>query len=518
MVADNFAATRTGAVEICQELVRNDVLHHVCDDHPFEDSGNFYRFTLAESFKERLSRRKQPSELRLQALVDQIEELRDCDTTDLRELCDLYESTQVPPPESDNLFDESPAGPEDDDKGDKFVFPECNPISPPTVIIVPDPTPIETLADKLSNIWVWAVVAIVPLLRRDPWLGLALLLVFGLLNTVASQRAKAVRQAAYANDQAASAARTQAEVHKPLAAATPKEAHKASAPATAMTAAPATVMTAAPATAMTAPAWAKPHSPGKIHQSQRLKVFVFGGNRSNLIPVDVNDDRNPVEVGGPRFVGRMVVRVLGLQPSTDYFNGKSRRFSIQIQGVFTEDVVVDNLEFGAAFDSPISLPTGSSIGIALAHKIDPALREDLTGPSPWMMSPLLCAMNRLRARPLPAGRGLGEWEYGGEQRLEEDSEDVLPPNMIKIARDEGKRRSYFNSKQARQETVLSKDKMYEFEFLSSLVDFTKFEVSLGFRVGVKSYLNDQPVRFEARLKSTGEVVFGILFDGSQLDA
>ena len=46
---------------MCQQLVRDDWLHHVCDDHPFEDTANFYRFTVDDEEEHRAARSLLPA-------------------------------------------------------------------------------------------------------------------------------------------------------------------------------------------------------------------------------------------------------------------------------------------------------------------------------------------------------------------------------------------------------------------------------------------------------------------------
>eukprot|EP00656_Telonema_subtile_P003703 TRINITY_DN11680_c0_g1_i2.p1 TRINITY_DN11680_c0_g1~~TRINITY_DN11680_c0_g1_i2.p1 ORF type:complete len:842 (+),score=177.81 TRINITY_DN11680_c0_g1_i2:46-2526(+) len=536
LVAEHQAVSRKQAVQMCQELVKNDELHHVCDDHDFEDTGNFYRFTLSESTAVRLKRKKAPSAFRLQQLLGDVEELQGLSNSDLEDsvFLDLMQSLYDPD-------EETAQPPKDTPVKQVEKLPVVDPPAPALRVPleeVPEATDLENTAVMLTQEFrSWVVIALAIPFAISIWLGVVAVLVLGLLHRIASNRSLTVSRVMYENSRRESMRPEQLielknkelydvqqkildgkrgstgdlreransldqEIQQDVQGQKKKPAHPEE-PA------------AEPAEQGDLLEWQKVLSPGEIHSSQTLKVFVFGADKSNLKPVDVNVDSEPVDIGGSVFVGRMVVRVLGLQPATHYFDGKSRRFSIQIQGAFTQDVCCDDVEFGAVFDKPINLPFGASIGLALAHKIDPALREDLEGESPWMMSPLICAMNRLKVTPLAASRELPEWEYGGDNRLEENSGDFLPPDQIKIQLEEGKRRHFFQKKERRKAATFRKNKVIEFEFLSSLVDFTQFEVSLGIRKSVRPYLNGQPVRFEARCK--GVPIFGVVFDGSELD-
>ena len=117
----------------------------------------------------------------------------------------------------------------------------------------------------------------------------------------------------------------------------------------------------------------------------------------------LNRDTCPMPFETPLFRGRAVVRVRGAKdaPKTRYFDGKRRMFSIQVEGRFRRRILGDSVIFGAAFDHPVVLPYGTSLVLALLHRIDPAVQEDLQGPQPWAMSPLLCAMSRISVRHAP---------------------------------------------------------------------------------------------------------------------
>ena len=61
LVQKGVASSRDAAVDMCDELVRYDTLHHVCDDHPFEDGSNFYRFSMDDDIQEQHSRQSVPA-------------------------------------------------------------------------------------------------------------------------------------------------------------------------------------------------------------------------------------------------------------------------------------------------------------------------------------------------------------------------------------------------------------------------------------------------------------------------
>ena len=126
---------------------------------------------------------------------------------------------------------------------------------------------------------------------------------------------------------------------------------------------------------------------GRIDESVAPPNKVYGKLRARLSPAVpkllphdayfyLNRDTCPMPFETPLFRGRAVVRVRGAKdaPKTRYFDGKRRMFSIQVEGRFRRRIRGDSVIFGAAFDHPVVLPYGTSLGLALLHRIDPAVR------------------------------------------------------------------------------------------------------------------------------------------------
>ena len=387
LVSESVVPSRDAAVDMCDELVRYDALHHVSDDHPFEDSSNFYRFTVHESESEQLRRKKAPPPLVLDNLRSAVEEASHLDDHDIQSVLDDLKASEsaTQPPEQSVARNRT--------KRKKKIKKPRATIETETAGFLETEFPCAVQAgDKLS--WILddrrAHAAAVLLLAFLVLLGASyeiLLLLCAAVGLVLAWRQQKhvttikktqligrasqesfVAQASEMLEDSESDASSEESEHEDDLEPLPE-----------------------PHVVQSKP-WTAP-SAGAVHQAQPVKVFTFGaGGASQLVPVDANIDTEPIPIVGPSFNGRIVVRVLGLLPATKYFEGKSRKFSIQVQGQFTEDVCVQDLEFGAVFDRPIRLPWGSSIGLSLAHKVDRALREDLDGPKPWLMSPLLCGM------------------------------------------------------------------------------------------------------------------------------
>jgi hypothetical protein len=80
--------------------------------------------------------------------------------------------------------------------------------------------------------------------------------------------------------------------------------------------------------------------------------------------INVNDDEHPVLIDSEHFTGRIIVRIrdfTGTIPpgetrikNTPYFNGRKRKFSIQVEGRFKQAVTADDVYFGVDFDNIVS--------------------------------------------------------------------------------------------------------------------------------------------------------------------
>lgn len=215
----------------------------------------------------------------------------------------------------------------------------------------------------------------------------------------------------------------------------------------------------------------------------------------------INDDTNPIPFETRFFIGRMVVRVKNAvdAPETTYWKGKARKFSIQVQGRFKKRLCSNNVCFGCYLKKKIIAPWGASIPMKILCSIDPSMRHDVFSKTkPWVSSPLICGVEQCSITKPTAdksNRGLGAWKYGGEKRIQEDSHLFLPEAIrAKTSKMGFKQRChYFGNKKIRKRTFWETDLIYNFDFLSSRVDFNKFDCVVGpFRKNMAPYMNKQP--------------------------
>ncbi|KAK3834800.1 MAG: hypothetical protein JOS17DRAFT_682251 [Linnemannia elongata] len=254
----------------------------------------------------------------------------------------------------------------------------------------------------------------------------------------------------------------------------------------------------------------------------KLRVSV-GGTYTDLAIVNCNDELQPIEFDAPNFKGRAVVRIKdfvgitndGSDPITnsDYFKGRNRRFSFQIEGRFKKEWDGQQVYFGTDFDRSVELPDGFEMMLKVCRYIDPVVRTSLTKDGkPWILSPLVSSINTMTAwrpndvrppspplTPRPSGMPLGPWR----QYVDEDTTFFLPgkPSLTTA-----QRRKYFQTEQNRKDFTFKTDVVHGFEFFSPHMDFNTFDIRLGLSMNVRKYLGGQPVRYICRTLD-GETVF-----------
>ena len=307
---------------------------------------------------------------------------------------------------------------------------------------------------------------------------------------------------------------------------------------------------------------------------------------SNIVPI--NYDSAPIIIHNEHFTGYAVFRCnnfdghMPLDPATgkpmerlstsDYFAGHRRTFSLQVSGRFRREWSADEVMFGTFFEKPIKLPPGYQLAIKIAKKIDASMDGDLGCDTPYMCSPLICAMNVMRADPVIIPGAVAEpgqsvaftrdaesgdpakplylpaWQYGGGRHLQEnfmatvaawpeaslyneandkdkDESSEDPAQMRRrgslssfffrdssskpAALTPSQRRSWFLKEEHRQAYKFHPDTLYSFDFNNQYVDLNRFELKLGFSIDVSRYLNGQPVRYQMRSRDGKTVFFTI---------
>ena len=265
-----------------------------------------------------------------------------------------------------------------------------------------------------------------------------------------------------------------------------------------------------------------------IMTKQKVLQIRAGSDLNSLSILLPNNDFEPFSIKSRDFVGSLIVRVRGAERESSYFEQKSRSFSIQFCGRFLADIDIGDLEWGTVFDRVIVPPWGSSIILAAANLIDPSLRVDLNARKPWLLSPLVCAMNTLSiAKNCPkqgfcrkessAGaldeKGLSSHSVHVEKSfsLHEGNSSCLKEDCSLLTGkrlSSSQRRSFFKSGMS-SKAVITPDLIVSGDFFGPL-DFTTFRLNLGLQIDIRRYIKDQPIRFLCRSKSNPQKTYFVV--------
>ena len=92
----------------------------------------------------------------------------------------------------------------------------------------------------------------------------------------------------------------------------------------------------------------------------------IGPDRFHTEVARLNDTRHPHEIDTEHFTGRVLVRILNApgakegEEGREYFEGRSRKFCIQIEGKFKKPWKGSEVLFGTDFDRWVELPASDA--------------------------------------------------------------------------------------------------------------------------------------------------------------
>ena len=118
---------------------------------------------------------------------------------------------------------------------------------------------------------------------------------------------------------------------------------------------------------------------------------------------------------------------------------------------------------------------------------------------PWLLSPLFCAINDLSVSD--------EKDNHKDSRIIENNSLLFNGKKITSA----KRRTLFKSKVELAKYELRPDLFYSGDFYGPAIDFMNMTLNLGIKINIEEYINDQPIRFLAKSKSTETIFFIVEF-------
>ncbi|KAJ3337832.1 hypothetical protein HDU93_000451 [Gonapodya sp. JEL0774] len=285
---------------------------------------------------------------------------------------------------------------------------------------------------------------------------------------------------------------------------------------------------------------------------EKLQVRI-GPDPENLTVAVVNDAARPHFIQSEHFTGRVFLRIrdfAGVSPSdqptpspttSPYFTPtRKRRFSLVLQGRFSQEFDAGEVVFGAVFDKPVKPPWGAGMALKAAQLIDGAIRHDLGCSTPWVLSPLACGLHAINSTKAPeptsaasTGTGhsdetavssghltvdtekvtqrvsrtslpsddamLGHWELRDEDEVKEDMTLLWDQTGGKVppVGDGGARRGYFRNSANRAMRLWQQDTIYTCELYAPYLDLNTFNLDLGLKLSINPYLAGQPLRLFA---------------------
>jgi hypothetical protein len=241
-----------------------------------------------------------------------------------------------------------------------------------------------------------------------------------------------------------------------------------------------------------------------IEREPRVRI---GSSIETLQATKINDE-NGFYLNSDHWKGCIIVRVAhSRKQNPAYFHGKYRTFSIQFRNAqWKTKWQAEDIFFGAVFDGPINPPFGSSIALKCARLIDPSLEADLYSHQPWILSPLLCAFNDLVVS-------------NGKENCEIDEMYMSENNALLFGKNitNSQRRARLKSKAELSKCEIRPEFVFSGDFYGPILDLVKMTLNLGIHVNIEKYINEQPIRFLAKSKSTGTVFFVIEFSSYNPD-
>jgi hypothetical protein len=188
------------------------------------------------------------------------------------------------------------------------------------------------------------------------------------------------------------------------------------------------------------------------------------------------------------FLGKMFYVVKNISPDS-YFEGLNRKLEIVVQGKFLQNISMDEVYVGQAFDESIC-PSNfvTSLFSPLINLIQPASQTDLTCKQPYILSPLMSTMQKISIDT-----------PGSEPTIQNFSEINENLNAIGIDLNSNDRKIYFsNQSNLASHTFTADDNIWTFDFYQHLLSIDKFEIGMSaFNVDITSVIGKQPIKHMA---------------------
>ncbi|CAM9550827.1 unnamed protein product, partial [Phaeothamnion confervicola] len=243
----------------------------------------------------------------------------------------------------------------------------------------------------------------------------------------------------------------------------------------------------------------------------RLSPLIPRQSRLDGMPdfahVAFNGEEMAVPFETAMFRGRVVMRVAGRGDSPrHYFEGRARLWQCCVQGEFKRECRFGSVYTGQVFARPFTkLPPKWLLRSAatVLRRLTPALRADVAGDMPYLISPLVATAQALRVEEPGEETDIGGGG-GGDGSIIEDNA-LLGGGFAERGVSAAARKKFF-SKLAHLDGFVFRPGglVYTFDFYQHLFNLLTFEVDLGFkRLQLAHFLGQQPVQIMAQDLDSG---------------
>ncbi len=188
------------------------------------------------------------------------------------------------------------------------------------------------------------------------------------------------------------------------------------------------------------------------------------------------------------FLGKLFYVVKNISPDS-YFEGLNRKIEIVIQGKFLQNIPMDEVYVGQAFEESIC-PSNflTSLLSPIINLLQPASQTDITCAQPYILSPLMSTMQKISIDA-----------PGSEPKLQNFNEINENLNPIGIAMSSNDRKNYFsNQSNLALHNFVPDGNIWTFDFYQHLLSIDSFEIGVSaFKVDITSIIGKQPIKHMA---------------------
>jgi hypothetical protein len=171
-----------------------------------------------------------------------------------------------------------------------------------------------------------------------------------------------------------------------------------------------------------------------------------------------------------------------------------RKFQAVVQGKFKRRTQFSSVYTGQVLEEPVtSLPAKWIVrsALKLVSNLQPAIKVNLTGNKPYILSPLASAAQKIIVSMPGDEPSVSKNIYFSEEDMVLQSKDF--ENMDRI-----KRRAYLSKRANLNKYYFETDLVYTFDFYQHLINLSTFKLELGFiKYDITKILGFRPVQIMA---------------------